>query len=36
MRIKGVRGVEKRREIAEKFVEFLMDNGVVTANGRSV
>ena len=36
VRVKGVRGVEKRREIVEKFVEFLMDNGVVTANGRTV
>jgi hypothetical protein len=27
---------ERRRSIVEKFVEFLIDRGIVTANGRSV
>lgn len=30
------RGADVKRSIAKKFVEFLMDRGVQTANGRTV
>ena len=36
VKVKRSQGVEKRREIVEKFVEFLMERGIKTANGRSV
>jgi hypothetical protein len=36
VKVKRIEGAEKRREIVEKFVEFLMDNRIMTANGRSV
>jgi hypothetical protein len=36
VKVKRSQGVGKRREIVEKFVEFLMERGIETANGRSV
>jgi hypothetical protein len=35
VKVKRIRGAE-RRSIVEKFVAFLMDRGIITANGRSV
>jgi hypothetical protein len=36
VKVKKIRGAERRRIIVEKFVEFLIDRGIITANGRSV